>query len=920
MSPIHRGILIVVLHVVSHPWRTLFLAGVFLAACVLLATSRLTISTDQNKLFDPNVQFFKDYLSFVQKFPENEAIYVVIQTRDPKAVPPIPRWTGIADAIAARLEQMPQYVKAVDARVPVKQLGSQGLLFDDPKLVRENFQDVKRFIPLAKLWAEKPSFLTRLLGSTPIERFLSAVNTQPPDDDTAGFVVALADSWTQTIEHTGEGPLRVGKHIPDLASIGADDPSRLGYYYVPDESDPSRSIELVRVYHRERHNSLTAISETVDAIRKAVAEVSKHYPEFTTGLTGRPALDADEMRTTDQDSNRAEILALIAVFIGLVVFLRSFWLALAGEIALGVGIGWTFGWATVSVGELNLLSIVFLLALIGIGMDYLVQILTRYRMEAVRRATPVNIWMGVFRHVSAPINTACLGAAGAFLVSVFTRFRGAAQLGIIAGGGLILCLLAGYIILPALLTLVPPKFARRELVELPSLGRHARGSWRNLIPPLVWFSLILAGIPLMMRVRFDPSLIGMQAQNLESVRLINRLQTWSAVVLSHDLGVLREARSRLENSPEVARTESILQAYDNLDWLEAHENELPRVQWSEPAPVQARDLPGIANKAEQLAKHFSQAGGSSDAAAGADSRPATRASAPSTSSDYADTARALATFANKLHHAPATSAEQIAARLSEWQRAFMVQLKEALAPFHPGKLDINALPPELKSHFVGTDGSFALYIYPHADLWVQSNLAAFVHDVETRMKSLPGEHTLTGIAINIFHSTSSIARSFLKATIYALVLILVLVLLDLRRLDQTLLAVSVLALGLPMLVATMGFMQVNWNFANFFGLPILIGAGHEYGVFLVHRYREAMHDPRRPWRKWDVSDRALLLCAYITCGSFGFFWAIAHHQGLRSLGLVMAVGIACIYLSAVLVLRPLLVWRLAVQRRKSKIE
>jgi predicted RND superfamily exporter protein len=123
-----------------------------------------------------------------------------------------------------------------------------------------------------------------------------------------------------------------------------------------------------------------------------------------------------------------------------------------------------------------------------------------------------------------------------------------------------------------------------------------------------------------------------------------------------------------------------------------------------------------------------------------------------------------------------------------------------------------------------------------------------------------------------------------------------------------------------MLVATMGFMQVNWNFANFFGLPILIGAGHEYGVFLVHRYREAMHDPRRPWRKWDVSDRALLLCAYITCGSFGFFWAIAHHQGLRSLGLVMAVGIACIYLSAVLVLRPLLVWRLAVQRRKSKIE
>ena len=105
-----------------------------------------------------------------------------------------------------------------------------------------------------------------------------------------------------------------------------------------------------------------------------------------------------------------------------------------------------------------------------------------------------------------------------------------------------------------------------------------------------------------------------------------------------------------------------------------------------------------------------------------------------------------------------------------------------------------------------------------------------------------------------------------------------------------------------MLVAVMGLLGVDWNFANFFGLPILIGAGHEYGVFLVHRYREACHDARRPWRRWDVSDRGLLLCAYVTCSSFGFFWALAHHEGLRSLGLVMALGTACIYLSSLLVL------------------
>src|ERR1700733_16215855 len=95
----HRLQLIGVLHVISHPRRTLLIAGLILAATCGLAAWKLNISTDQNKLFDPNVRFFRDYLSFTKSFPENEALYVIVEPVDADNPPPVARWTNLADAI-----------------------------------------------------------------------------------------------------------------------------------------------------------------------------------------------------------------------------------------------------------------------------------------------------------------------------------------------------------------------------------------------------------------------------------------------------------------------------------------------------------------------------------------------------------------------------------------------------------------------------------------------------------------------------------------------------------------------------------------------------------------------------------------------------------------------------------------------------
>ncbi|MGD0390590.1 MAG: MMPL family transporter [Tepidisphaeraceae bacterium] len=879
MEFLYRRILIAVLAIVCHPWTTLAVVFLTAAACGGAAIGWLTVSTDQNQLFSSKPWFFHDYLHFISHFRENEAVYVVIEPGDPASKPPMARWTAAADRVTERLRGIPQVIDAY-CRIPLEELGTQAVLFEDPGKLPQRFAAAQGLGQLAAIWGAAPTPITSALGRNPVERSLSGAALKP-DEQTANFIAHLAESWDQAIRQPGK-KLSVGDGVSDFRALRAANPSELGYFYVPDETDRSRYRILVQVFPVRQFGSLTSVTRTVDAIRDAAVDAGKDFPEFQIGITGRPALEAEEMRTTNRDTHHAEIIALIVVFLGMVVMWRSIWLALAAEIALGVGIAWTFGWATATIGQLNLLSLVFLIALIGIGMDYLVQILSRYRLEARRYERADAVWVRVFKHVGPPINTACLGAAGAFFVAVFTDFQGAAELGIIAGGGLLLCLLAGYVVLPALLTLFPPKLKPLDVSKRYKPMRKSGARWLAL--PAVWAALLLAGARYMPRVHFDPDLIKLQVPELPSVKLVRTLQTWVSVVLSKDLDQLRQVRAAVAGLPVVASTDSILNAQDNAAWLRQHAAQVPSIQWTNPTPVGATDFPAISKKSRDLAAIFQQVN--------------TR------------DAQTLRQFADDLDHLSGDRALVAAEQLSDWQRIFVAEVRELIDGFQPGSLDVAAVPRQLRNHYVSDDGEYALYIYPAKDLWDDSNLNEFVGVVESAVAKAPGAPHVTGIAANVYHTVEAIHQAFFHSTLYALGLIFGLVLLDFRRLAPTLAAISVLAMGLPMLVALMGLFDASWNFANFFGLPILIGAGHEYGVFMVHRYLEAKTHPRRAWRRWDVSDRALLLCAFITSSSFGFFWLLAQHQGLKSLGLVMALGIACIYLATLTVLRPLLKWRL----------
>jgi uncharacterized protein len=920
MGFVQRQLVKVVIRVVSYPWTTVGICAALLVAAVGWSWFGLSLSTDQNELLTPKLKFFRDYQEFDRRFPENEAFVVLVEARDYSHPPEPKRWMALADATSAKLLTLKRFVKRVDTHVPLDELSDQALLFGSWQDVRDASEGMQRMLPLLKILGEKPGLDSVVLGRNVTQRFYSALS-QGPAADGKQFVTVITRSLNAALEQPPE-KWKKGEEIPELKNLEEHlDPSRYGYYMIDDETkrdDPARRHEqilVINVYNERDFGSLSDVTEPLQQMRAAVAEVAALYPEFHVGLTGRPALEADEMRTSHYDTRLAEICGLSLVFVALWIFLRNLWLVIVAEVCLGVGIGWTFGWATLAVGRLNLLSLVFVIALIGIGMDYLIQILTRYRFEKRRYIRPQAIWARVFRYVSPPISTACLGAAGAFLVANLTDFSGAAELGLIAGGGLLLCLAAGYTLLPALLTIFPAnvgKVAEEDRYHDPAKAARG-GGWRLAVAAL-WVIIALAGAWYAGSPKFDPNLLKLQAVGLESVQLVHKLPTWSGAVMTENLAELKAARAALtpaagEKESKILTTDSVLDAMDKQKWLADHNQALKQIKWQEPALPEQADVLGIADAAENVVIAWE------------------KQQLPGV--DLTELRRDIKSLANRLRN-PADR-EAALTRLAAWQKAFYDELRSNVAQLTPPQLDLSRLPPQIRDHYVSYDAknipTYAMYVFPRQDLWKEGELEPFVRELEERIArmNLPGT-TLTGIAVQLLYSTHEIHHAFLMSTLYALVLIFVLVLLDLRRPAQTFLAISVLGLGLPMLVLMMWvwrsvpifhqqtFEQLtgipgSWNFANFFGLPILIGAGHEYGVFMVHRYRETLHDPRRVWRPWDVSDRALLLCAIVTSCSFGFLM-MAQHRGLASLGWVMAVGSACIYLATLLVLRPILQWRL----------
>ncbi|MBN1441758.1 MAG: MMPL family transporter [Planctomycetes bacterium] len=882
--------------VVRFPRSVVLVFAVLSIASIWVTVDRLEFKTDQNDLVSADLEYNRRYLRFLEEFGDLEFIYVVIEVEgDPD------RARAVADAVAGELEKLtrpgPQgrepFVEWYFHRIPPEEL-KRGLL---------QLEDADALEARLSLLGAAGEHLPAMAGAGSFEDLIGAFDELLRPE----LLQKLGAAGGGGGEEIGELGFRILEFVLDSLRSGlggevladwdrelanALDLSPRDQGYLMTENGRLMLVEILPAKDLE---STELIREPLIAIRQALRTVRDRFPGVELGLTGRPVLQADEMRTTEKDMKLATIVALAGVLLLFVIFFRRLRRPALGVLALSVSIALTFGLVTVTIGYLTLLSIVFAAMLVGLGIDFGIHFVARYQEELARGLSVDDAIRQTLATAGGSISTAAVTTAAAFFTILFVDFKGLRELGWIAGAGVLLCLTSMLILLPALLcitdrrSLAKGRFHDPQPVSVP--GLHLLSVHPRTV--IVTLSLLTAaGLFFFRGFSYNANLLDLQARGLESVKyellLIDEsdFSTWYCAFIADSQEEVRDIIRRLEPAREAGVVGVVESVESYLGDVERKRRLLEKV-WAQigeieiASPSRAVDRGGLRERLEGLLDRLDDL--------------ASFAIAREKAEEARELSRVSAEVEDLIDSLEDLAAENLARTQDyqeEWFRRWTGLLEDIREGLRPRALTPSDLPAVLRRRLVSADGSrFVVMACPAKDIWAEENMKEFI-DAVTKVD--PG---VTGTPIQVYESSWRMQRGFQLAALYALAVTFALVLIDLRHLRDALLAMIPLVFGLLWLLELLPLVGLDFNLANFFALPILIGCGIDGGVHIVHRFRET----------GDVGAVVRTTCSAVTLSflttivGFGAM-SFAHHRGVASLGLMMTAGLLCLIVASVVVL------------------
>jgi hopanoid biosynthesis associated RND transporter like protein HpnN len=878
------------------PQVLLFLASIAYTA------GFLQFDMDQNNLVSGSKRYHHNFLEFEKEFPQPDDLVVVVQSES------VEKNRQFVERLGARMEAETNLFQNVFYKGDLSVMGPKALLLA-PEADLVGIRDA--------LSADLP-FIQQFSRTTNLVSFFEQINTQ--FRTARRQQNAQTDSLMKSLPVLGE-ILRQGHEAleregtpppPDVASFfsqanGADNSAYItfshGKIFLITAHPPPEAVGeappvlgtllknavLAGVFHQpEASGDLTG--DAIDRLRQLIAETRAEVPGVNVGLTGQSVLDYDQMAQSQKDTTLASVVSLMICAFIFIYGYNETGRPVKALICLVVGLVYTLAFATCTVGHLNVLTITFLPMLIGLAIDFGVHLITRYEEElrhgrevdeAMRKAmvfTGQGIFMGA------------LTTAGAFLAMAFTNFKGIREMGIICGGGLMICLVPMLTILPVLLLR-----GRQNVIDHQTLedDRRARIESVWLKRPLMVTAVIIAVSVLAAtqwhKVEFDYNLMDLQSPSLPSVVYAKKLAADKSLLVGEvvadnvDEAVALEKKIRMLTNvvDDVQSAAGYLhqEQVEKLKLISQIKQIVAPLQF-EPADTRPVDIYALSSTLYSLYGYLGAARadiGNSD---------------PELAKQFLALQSIVEGFRTAMLAGDENGVSEHADKLAEFQQGLFDALRETFVTLEnqddSAPLRVEDLPPALSNRFIGVHGKFLLEVFPKKDIWERANQEEFVEALRHALDPQDTNHPIiTGTPVQLFEYESLLKDSYISAAWYSLIAIALIVMIHFRSLVAVVLALIPVGLGTLWLAGLMGWLKMPFNPANIMTLPLVIGIGVTNGIHILNRFAEE----RTPGILARSTGKAVLVSGLTAIAGFGSL-ILAKHQGIHSLGVIMAIGIA----------------------------
>ena len=295
--------------------------------------------------------------------------------------------------------------------------------------------------------------------------------------------------------------------------------------------------------------------------------MEKDNPGVKVWLSGNYMLQYEQKNVVNQDMMLVGIIALLVILLVLAVAFRSATTPFIAVLSLGIGIAWTLAFARLTVKSLNTVSSVFAAVLMGIGIEYGIALLSRYREERERGSEIGQAFAGALSLTGKGIMTGALTTAGAFYAIVFSEFKAMHDMGLVLGTGVVCVLLSTFFVLPALVTMKERLFAgkprsyRDESGLMRKEGRFVAGRPWWIISAAAVLTLGLGTSAAF--IKYESNIRKVEPRGMKVTRAEEKLNrrfgigTDFVVVLSNNEAAMREDTEKLSRLSSVRSVESL---------------------------------------------------------------------------------------------------------------------------------------------------------------------------------------------------------------------------------------------------------------------------------------------------------------------------------------------------------------------------